>query len=1420
MASPTASASPAVRYPHLASHALHSPLPRPESVGSVHSAASDSASSTRSFGRGPKPGQDICVSEQLKIAVDLAFDRFKSASPDTYQELEFPSSLTSTERAYIHRLAAANNFKSRSRGKNSNRYITVIRPQATDTVEFIHLEMTLNSQQQMLALHKYPLTNKEKHDLMPRNEKSQISQDLNDLGKVTTGKLNNGLPQVPMRRGQPSGHIPRLPIEDQRAAIVHTIASNQTVLISGETGCGKTTQVPQMILDSCADSRLPCRIICTQPRRLAALSVAERVAYERGEVVGQTVGYQIRLESKVSPKTLLTYCTTGVLLRTLIGGDNCLATVTHIVVDELHERDKLCDFLLIVLRQAVAQFKNLKVVLMSATLNTELFLQYFNNSPILQVPGSLFDVEEYYLEDVLKITGYMTRKMKECKLQLEKVARAEGRLPVVLDADETEHGIMHRMDEENIATAEGEVQSLCLEDSGSDEVDPVVAREMDRLIGDIWMTGDPSLFSQIYHFILSENVSADFQHSETGVTPLMAACSRGLLEQAEQLINLGANVHFQAIQARCSALDIAIKFHHEECVDLLQSYVAGDDNEIPGEPASHELSSHDSILLDAYHHSFDDEKVDLDLVVALAKHIMQTTESTGALLVFLPGYDDIVSLRDMLAADTLNFDKNRAIVFTLHSNLQTSDQKKVFQRPPNGVRKIILSTNIAETSITVDDIVYVIDCGKVKEKSFDAFSNISTLRCNWISRASSTQRAGRAGRCRPGIAYHLFSSSRYKSLAPFQVAEIIRSPLQELCLHTKLLAPCGVGIADFLSQAPEPPSFLITRNAVQLLKQMDALDSFEDLTELGHHLVDMPIEPRLGKMIVYSVILKCLDPILTIACTLAYKEPFMLPSNPSLKRTAAKVKEKFSADSQSDHMSYLRVFQAWQRARSDGYERSFCQKNFVSTATMEMILGMRSLLLGQLRASGFVKARGSGDIRDLNTNSDSWPVVKAALCAGIYPNLVKVDRNKAELKTLQESKVRLHQTSVLSHSLGKTSGSSKKEAIDALSTDWLIYEELCRSQFTSFTPRSFATASARCATVVTPITVFLFAGPSRLPLDNESRTQSTSELSSDSEEETASPDSKMMTVCIDNWLKFKVDSNLGNTVLHLRNKWNSLLLRKLSSPGRQLSANDDLVIRTLVNVLTSEEQSYGLKQPSGIGQRPRPMSTMEGCTYGDSDKPQADKESRFTKGHQTKGRHGSASNNSSNRSSPSSSRISSSTNSPCQSPGVMAPLSRQGQLQSCRYFVVRCQHTHTLDLSYSKGLWAASSHTAAKLSAALNESQAVFIIFMLEDRGFFQGVATVSRQASPDFLSNFREPGLSTAYFVNWVRRANIPFTQTQSLNNRWASGHQMVSQSPDGQELEPTVGEMLVRLWDSSTISPNSDCSQVTILQRSSHGY
>ncbi|KAG8307677.1 3'-5' RNA helicase ythdc2 [Homalodisca vitripennis] len=223
--------------------------------------------------------------------------------------------------------------------------------------------------------------------------------------------------------------------------------------------------------------------------------------------------------------------------------------------------------------------------------------------------------------------------------------------------------------------------------------------------------------------------------------------------------------------------------------------------------------------------------------------------------------------------------------------------------------------------------------------------------------------------------------------------------IKELCLHTKLLAPPNSPIADFLARAIEPPSPLVTRNAVQLLKTMDALDAWEDLTDLGRHLLEISIEPKFGKMLLYAIILKCLDPILTIVCCLSHGDLFKMPTKPVLKRNALNERKKLANNSFSDHMVYLRVFQGWQHARYSNSERYFCERHAVSGASLELITSQRAQVLGQLRACGLVKTRGAGDIRDVNTNSDNWAVVKAALTGGLYPNLARVDREFNVLRT-------------------------------------------------------------------------------------------------------------------------------------------------------------------------------------------------------------------------------------------------------------------------------------------------------------------------------------------------------------------------------------------------------------------------------------
>ncbi|NXP55827.1 YTDC2 helicase, partial [Heliornis fulica] len=354
----------------------------------------------------------------------------------------------------------------------------------------------------------------------------------------------------------------------------------------------------------------------------------------------------------------------------------------------------------------------------------------------------------------------------------------------------------------------------------------------------------------------------------------------------------------------------------------------------------------------------------------------------------------------------------------------------------------------------------------------------------------------------------------------FQTPELPRMPLQELCLHAKLLAPVNCPVADFLRKAPDPPPAVTVRNAVKMLKVSKGTDLAGNyLTELGYHLTELPVEPHLGKMVLCAVVLKCLDPVLTIACTLAYQDPFVLPPLAVQKRVAMLCRKQFSAGTFSDHMALLRAFQAWQKARSNGWERRFCENNFLSPATMEIIVGMRAQVLSQLRASGFIRIRGGVDIRDVNANSENWAIVKAALVAGMYPNLVHVDRENLVLSGSKEKKVQFHPTSVLGQRWYRKIPPADEQAaaIQALPTNWLIYNEMTRTH---------RIANIRCCSVVTPVTVLLFCGPARLPSDalqdpSHFRGDAVSS-NSDSETEDGTT-ANLAFLKLDEWLHIRLD---------------------------------------------------------------------------------------------------------------------------------------------------------------------------------------------------------------------------------------------------------------------------------------------------------
>jgi ATP-dependent RNA helicase DHX57 len=549
-----------------------------------------------------------------------------------------------------------------------------------------------------------------------------ISQKLKD----SLEEMHNSAQYVPMGRVRSN-----LPAHTFKDTVVKTVLQHQVSIVSGETGCGKTTQVPQFIFDEeiVQGRGSVCNIICTQPRKISAIGVAERVASERCEKIGNTVGYAIRGETKVSNETRLQFVTTGVLLRRL-QSDPFLSGISHVMIDEVHERSVDSDFLLIILRQVLQKRKDLKVVLMSATINQELFSNYFNGAPAIEIPGFTHPVEDFYLEDILEMTAF------------------ESHMPMPRKRDADEDGTMPK----------------------------------------------------------GEWAQWQLPYLEKGYNP--------------------------------------------RTVRTLARYK-------------------------------NQEKIDYELIATAVKHIVQTETvkieggAEPAVLIFMPGALEIKrcveALQDKLASTGSDYE-----ILPLHANLSPQEQTRVFKTVPVHVRKIVVATNVAETSITIEGVVYVIDSGRVKETQFEAANNMMHLVETWASRASCKQRRGRAGRTRPGKCFKLFTRATDENkMRAQQVPELLRTPLEQLCLTVKAMGEKDV--RSFLKKAIDPPSVAALDSAIKSLTQVDAIDSVGELTALGKHMSNIPADLRISKMLLFGSIFGCLDPILTIASIMSLKSPFASP---------------------------------------------------------------------------------------------------------------------------------------------------------------------------------------------------------------------------------------------------------------------------------------------------------------------------------------------------------------------------------------------------------------------------------------------------------------------------------------------------------------------------------------------------------------
>lgn len=615
----------------------------------------------------------------------------------------------------------------------------------------------------------------------------------------------------------------KLPAWKMRVQIVETVASNHVTIISGETGSGKSTQSVQFLLDDLYQQGLGgcANMLVTQPRRISALGLADRVSEERCSKVGQEVGYVIRGESRSGRDTRITFMTTGILLRRLqtSGGKvsdviASLADVSHIIIDEVHERSLDTDFLLNLLREVMKSKKDMiKLILMSATLDAATFKNYFTSEGLsvgtVEIAGRTFPVDEYYLDDVIRMTGF--------------------------NAENPEGGFIG-----------------------------------DEMMGKI-------------------------------------------------IQKIGHRINYPLLTETVKAIDYELAYE----------------------------------------------------------------KKSGGILIFLPGVGEINQTCNALRSiSSLH-------VLPLHASLETKEQKRVFANPPPGKRKVVVATNVAETSITIDDILVVIDSGKVKETSFDPVNNMRKLEETWASKAACKQRKGRAGRVQEGRCYKLFTRNLEDQMPDRPEPEIRRVPLEQLCLSVRAMGMREV--ARFLGRSPTPPEALAVEGAIKLLQRMGALDS-DELTALGQQLAMLPADLRCGKLMVFGAILGCLDDCVSIAAILSTKSPFLSPQERREESRAARMQ---FCHGHGDLLTDLEAVQAWEGMQADRLPqrqmRNFCEDNFLSYNTLSDICNTKAQYYTALLEIGLVSyAEASREGRKSSSEQGNPQLLRALIAAAFTPQIARI----------------------------------------------------------------------------------------------------------------------------------------------------------------------------------------------------------------------------------------------------------------------------------------------------------------------------------------------------------------------------------------------------------------------------------------------
>ncbi|CAK0860119.1 unnamed protein product, partial [Prorocentrum cordatum] len=695
-----------------------------------------------------------------------------------------------------------------------------------------------------------------------------------------------------------------LPVWAMRHELINAIDFHDVVIVQGATGSGKTTQLPQFVLEAALARGEPVNILVTEPRRLSAMTVARRVSQELGDPGkgpgghDSLTGFHIRMEKSAGPSCRLLFCTTGVALRKMQSEPD-LPELTHVFLDEVHERGAESDLLLLLLRRLLSTRRKgtLKVVLMSATVDTRKMSNYFQSAgvaaPVLCVPGRAYDVEALFLEDIIEKTGFYLEEDSEFRKwqSRTKTVKQTFTMSALGGKSKTE-------------TAYMEEQGAPLDGSDAEWIDEEEAAGYSRSTQEVLLSMDHS------------------------------------------------------------------KLNYDLLVATLEFIVSG------GLPPADSGAEGESFM----------------------------PAQDGAILVFLPGIAEIDKAEKALTHHPEFCNSYQYKIIVLHSSIASEDTNAAFEPAPRGARKIVLSTNIAETGVTIPDVVYVVDAGRVKQSKFHEATNTSSLTDQFISRAEGIQRRGRAGRVRPGVCVHLFTRKRFERFSAAPLPELLRTALSELMLG---LLSRGMPPAIFY-EALDPPPRARVEQALQSLRvagalappglrdaggaggevDVDGQDVVYRVRPLGRILARLPCEVRIGKMLIYGALLGGgpFEDVLTVAATLSNgKSPLVVPFQ-DYKKAEARAAQKplFNDKEPSDHAMICEAYRMWLQAKKNGAAERICKQHWLAAGTMEQIHRLRKDLSESLKDLGIVSDRPK-------PLPQRWAISSALLLAGLFPNVCRVD---------------------------------------------------------------------------------------------------------------------------------------------------------------------------------------------------------------------------------------------------------------------------------------------------------------------------------------------------------------------------------------------------------------------------------------------